>query len=275
MPAMNRVLMTGAAGGIGRAFRPMLQGAYPLLRLSDIADIDKAGPGEEIVRGDLESPADVARMLEGVDGVIHLGGLAVEHPWERILPVNIAGLYDFYLAAVEAGVSRIVFASSNHAIGFYHRGRRLGADDPPRPDSRYGLSKAFGELCGQYFADNYGLGVLSVRIGSCFDNVDNKRFLSTWLSRRDFVQLCRIGLEHPNLHHEIVWGVSANDRGWWDNEPAFRLGYRPEDNAEDHLEEALAGEAGRTNVDPLGERLQGGAFGSTEYRGDPKRVLEH
>ena len=160
----------------------------------------------------------------------------------------------------------MVFASSNHTIGFYPRRRRIGVDHKVRPDSRYGLSKAFGEGLGALYADKYGLGVLAIRIGNVDDHPVDLRRLSIWISPRDLVQLTRIGLEHPDLQYEVVWGVSDNARSWWDNEPAYRLGYRPQDRAEEHRDIALAAEAER-HGEPVGEYFQGGEICAEEFAG--------
>src|SRR3712207_4741419 len=133
---MNRVLITGAAGSIGGFLRRELRGVYPVLRLSDIAELGPAGPGEEIDRTDLTDMAGVERMVAGVDGIVHLGGQAVEAPWERILQANIIGAYNLFEAARRQGVTRVVFPTTNHAIGFYPRSKRIDHTAIPRPDSR-------------------------------------------------------------------------------------------------------------------------------------------
>jgi uronate dehydrogenase len=268
---MKRVLLTGAAGGIGRRMRQALAGAYPILRLSDIVDLGPAGDGEEIAIADLTRAEDLERIVDGVDGIIHLGGLSVENAWDDILRTNIDGAYRLFEAAYNAGVKRIVFASSNHAIGFYPRGHILDGSERPRPDCRYGLSKVFGEGLSQYFADNYGLGILSIRIGYCFEKPETQRTLGSWVSIGDLTQLCRIGLEVPDLHHEIVYGMSDNSRTWWDNKTARRLGYRPKDSSD-----VWAAEVDSSGVpepgDEVGLAVQGGPFASEGYQGDPRRV---
>lgn len=266
---MQRVLLTGAAGGIGRRMREVLAGAYPVLRVSDIADLGPARPGEEVMPADLNNPADLAALVRDVDGIIHLGGLSVEHDWPDILKTNIDGAYRLFEAAYEAGVKRITFASSNHAIGFYPRGQILDGTERPRADCRYGLSKVFGEGLAQYFADNYGLGILSVRIGWCFEKPETMRTLGSWVSIRDLTQLCRLGLDLPELHHEIVFGISDNAASWWDNSRAKALGYKPQDSS-DQWADAIdpAAEPG----DEVGLAVQGGPFASAGYQGDPARV---
>ena len=269
---MHRVLLTGAAGGIGRRMRTELSGSYPVLRVSDIESLGEAAAGEEVAPADLTDPDAVDRLLEGVDGVIHLGGLSVEHDWADIVRINIDATYRFFESAHRAGVKRIVFASSNHSVGFYPRSVCLTGDERPRPDSRYGLSKVFGEALGQYFADNYAMGVLSIRIGWCHDEPRTPRSLKTWISIRDLTALCRIGLDAPDLHHEIVWGVSGNSGTWWDNETAFRLGFRPRDSSDDRAR--ALGPAGTVEPgDAISLAVQGGVFAAQEFEGDADRFV--
>jgi uronate dehydrogenase len=267
---MQRVLVTGAAGGIGGRLRHFFAGAYPTLRLSDRAAIAALGPGEEFVPGELDDPAAVDKMVAGVEGIVHLGGMAVENDWPTILHSNIIGTYNIFEAARRHGVRRIVFASSNHAIGFYRRRRRIGTDALARPDSRYGVSKVFGEALGAFYADKFGLGVLCIRIGNVDDKPVDKRRLSIWIHPEDLAQLVRIGLDHPELRYEVVYGVSDNDRSWWDNAAADRLGYRPRHGAEDHVAYALAAQA-KLPPDPIGDLFQGGTFCSMEFVGDAEK----
>jgi uronate dehydrogenase len=232
---MKRVLITGAGGGIGRRLRVLLRGIYPELRLSDRALIDELAPGETFVDADLGDPAAVERAVAGIDGIVHLGGMSVENDWPTILESNIVGAYNIFEAARRQAVRRLVFASSNHAVGFYRRTRRVGTAVLPRPDTRYGVSKAFGEALGALYADKYGLGVLCIRIGNVDQKPVDKRRLSIWIHPEDLAQLVRIGLDHPDLRYEVVYGASDNERSWWDNAAAYRLGYRPHHRAEDHV----------------------------------------
>ena len=268
---MERCLITGAAGGIGTRLRRLLKGVYPVLRLSDRVQPADLAPDEEFVAADLTDPAAVDRAVEGMQGIIHLGGISVERPWAEILPANILGTYNLFEAARKGGVERVVFASTNHVIGFYSRHRRLGTTAIPRPDSRYAVSKVFGEALGALYADKFGMKVLAIRIGNVNDKPIDERRLSIWIKPEDLVQLLRIGLEHPDLHYEVVYGVSANVRSWWDNETAFRLGYRPAGESERWSAEAVAAQA-RLPADPIGDRLQGGGFCSVEYVGNPDRI---
>ena len=267
---MQRVLITGAAGGIGRRLRTDIRGLYPIVRLSDQAPLDPAGPGEEVMNADLADLAACETMCTGVDGIIHLGGQAIEADWETVLQANIVGCYNLFEAARRQGVKRVVFATTNHVIGFYRRGQRIDHAVPPRPDSRYGVSKAFGEALGRLYADKHGLRVLNIRIGNYGDRPLDRRRLSIWISPRDFLQLARIGLEHPDLHYEIVYGASENDRTWWDNANAYRLGYRPQDESELFAPDILAAEP--EAADLVAEQFQGGPFCSAEFTGSPDRI---
>src|SRR5262245_44765753 len=142
---MQTELITGAAGGIGTRLRHLLKGAYPNVRLSDVRLPADLSADESFVEADLASMAQVDTAVAGVDGIVHLGGFSVEGPWDTILQANIVGCYNLFEAARRHRVERVVFASSNHVVGFYPRQRRIGIDAALRPDSRYGVSKAFGE----------------------------------------------------------------------------------------------------------------------------------
>jgi len=261
---MHRVLITGAGGGIGRSLRESLRGVYPVLRVSDRVPLAAAHAGEEIDRTELCNMAAVERMVAGVDGIVDLGGISGENEWEAILQSNIVGTYNLFEAARRAGVKRIIVATSNHAVGFYPRDQKIDHRVTPRPDSRYGVSKAFAEALASLYADKHGIGFLCTRIGNFGPQPIDKRRLSIWISPRDYTQLVRIGLEHPDIRYEIVYGVSNNRRSWYDNSNAERLGYRPQDESEPFAEAVLAAEAGRS-IDPIAERYQGGTFCAAEY----------
>jgi uronate dehydrogenase len=261
---MKRVLITGAAGGVGTRLRRLLAHAYPELRLTDIRAPGDLAPGETFIAADLSTLEEVEAAVDGVEGIVHLGGHSVEGPWETILQANIVGCYNLFEAARRKGVERVVFASTNHTVGFYPRHRRIGSDVTLRPDSRYGVSKAFGEALAALYADKHGLRVLCLRIGHVLDAPIERRSLSIWLSPEDLAQLVRIGLEHPDLTFEVFYGISDNERAWWDSARAYAFGYRPTGRAEDHRERALAGEAGRT-PDPVADYFQGDSFCSKEF----------
>jgi uronate dehydrogenase len=268
---MKRVLMTGAAGDVGGRLRKLLPPVYPELRLSDIKTPPDLGPNEKFVAADLADLAQVEKAVDGVEGIIHLGGFSVEGPWETILQANIIGCRNLFEAARRKGVKRVVFASSNHAVGFYPRYQRIGIEAKVRPDSRYGVSKAFGEAMAALYADKHGLRVLCLRIGNVGDKPLDQRRLAIWLHPEDLVQLVRIGLEHPDLRCEVFYGASLNELSWWYNSRAHAFVYRPARRAEDYRDEALAAQA-KLAPDPVGDFFQGGTFCSQEFDGDADKV---
>ncbi|MFF3668155.1 NAD-dependent epimerase/dehydratase family protein [Microtetraspora malaysiensis] len=224
-------LITGAAGRIGACLRGGLPALGHRLRLTDRAPIEDADVDQVV--GDITDPATLTRAMEGVRAVVHLAGdPSTAASFDSVLDANIEGTYRVFEAARLAGVERIVFASSNHAAGFTPRQECAPADTPVRPDSLYGVSKAYGEALGRYYADRYGMRVACLRIGSFEPRPPDARALSTWLSPGDMVRLAHACLTAPDLTYALVWGVSANTRGWLDLEPGRALGYHPCDDAE-------------------------------------------
>lgn len=266
-----RLVMTGAAGGVATMIRPYLRELASELVLSDLGDIDDVQDGEVSMPADLTDLASMERLLEGADGLIHLGGQSVEADWDTVLNANIIGLHNTYEAARRQGCRRIVFATTNHVVGFYRRQRTIDHSVMPRPDSRYGVSKAFGEALGRMYADKYGLQFLNIRIGNVGDKPLDLRRLSIWVSPRDLSQLIGIGLTHADIHFEVVYGASNNARAWWDNANAYRLGYKPQDKAEDFAEIAHAASEAHPD-DPITAQFQGGTFCALEFAGDVERI---
>ena len=231
-PRFARLLLTGAAGGLGRELRPRLKAHCDTLRLSDINDLGAAAAGEEVVRVSLQDSLAVNELLRGVDAAVHLGGVSVEGPFEPILQANIVGVYNFYEAARQHGVKRIVFASSNHVTGFYRQDEVIDAHAPMRPDGYYGLSKAFGENLSRFYFDRYGIETVCLRIGSSFPEPKDRRMLATWLSYDDLERLVVASLTAPGVGHSVIYGMSDNSTKWWDNTAASHIGYRPRDSSE-------------------------------------------
>ena len=250
------VLITGAAGDVGTHLRRELAGKYRI-RASDLRPLKRKEGDETFVRADISKMADALRITKGVDAVVHLGGHSVEGPWEAILSANIVGCYNVFEAARRNGVKRILFPTSNHAVGFYRRDQRIDHRVYPRPDSRYGVSKVFGEALASLYADKYGMEMFCMRIGNVNPAPIDKRRLSSWFSPRDLAQLVALGIERPGIRFEIVYGVSRNTRSWYDNSNAERLGYRPQDDSEAYAAEVLAREK---PGDPTAEIYQGGVF---------------
>jgi hypothetical protein len=258
---MPTILITGAAGSIGAMLRSRLTRPGRVLRLLDIVPLaTPAGPGEEPVTASVTDMAAMTAACAGADAVIHLGGIPAEDAWAPILDVNINGTYTVFEAARRAGVPRVVYASSNHAVGFAPRESFPVPDDAsPAPDTYYGVSKAAGEAIAALYARRYGMDAVCVRILSCFDRPLNARMLATWLSPDDAGRLFEACLAAPAPGFRVVYGVSANTRGGWVSlDGARALGYQPRDDAEAHAAGLLA--AGEPDpADPV-FRYLGGEF---------------
>ncbi len=228
----DRLLLTGAGGGLGKVLRDGLKPYAKTLRLSDIVDMGSAEPGEEVMRCDLADKRAVDMLTQGTDAIVHLGGVSVERPFEEILEANIRGVFHIYEGARRNEVKRVVFASSNHVVGFHKQGEMLDSECPRRPDGYYGLSKSYGEDLSRFYFDRYGIETVCLRIGSCYPEPSDRRMLTTWLSYPDLIELIRCSLFALDVGHTIAYGVSANRDVWWDNGKAAHLGYVPKDSAE-------------------------------------------
>ncbi|HUS53688.1 MAG TPA: NAD(P)-dependent oxidoreductase [Thermohalobaculum sp.] len=265
-----KLLITGAAGKIGRVLRRGLAGSYDFTRLADIAPQDAAGVGEECIDLDIGDLAATVAAVEGIDCVIHLAGVSVEpedNAWAQVLPTNIVGTYNVFEAARLAGVKRVVFASSNHVVGFHRREVVTDCSAVARPDSYYGVSKVFGEALGRLYADKHGLSVACLRIGSFREYPEDPRMLATWISARDGVQLFRRCIDAPDFHFLIAYGISDNASSFWSNSGIEWLGYRPEDTAETYASDF----AGMTE-DAVIRQFHGGSYCEMNFTGDPSRI---
>ncbi|HZE49143.1 MAG TPA: NAD(P)-dependent oxidoreductase [Jatrophihabitantaceae bacterium] len=225
------VLLTGAAGRIGTMLRERLPDYGVALRLFD---------REPLAGGIVGDVADAAALDEAftgeLDAVVHLAGQPTEAPWTRVREDNIEGAYQLFEAARRHGVGRVVYASSNHAVGFTARGfEDLPADTQPRPDTLYGVSKVFGEALARYYVERYGLQVACLRIGTCSTTPPDYRSLATWLSPDDCARLVHAALIAPDLTYALVWGVSANTRRWWSLDAGRAIGYEPLDDADSYI----------------------------------------
>lgn len=256
---MSRILLTGAAGGLGKVLRKNLNGFRDILRVSDIANLGNTVEGEEAVQCDLSDMNSVLELVDGVDEIVHLGGVSVEDTFENILNANLRGTYHLYEAARQKGVKRILFASSNHTIGFHDRETSLDANSALRPDSLYGVSKGFGELLARYYFDKFKIETACIRIGSSFPKPRNRRMLATWLSYNDLTSLTKRIFDVDRLGYAIVYGVSDNPEKWWDNHLTAYIGWSPEDSTVGfENDENLVNET----VDPFdpATQFQGGPF---------------
>ncbi|MXN79079.1 NAD-dependent epimerase/dehydratase family protein [Burkholderia sp. 4701] len=255
----RRLLLTGAAGNLGCQLRGALADWADIVRVSDVAPLGDAAAHEEVRGVDLADRQAVMSLVDGVDAIVHFGGISVDAPFDDLLEANIRGTYNLYEAARKHGVKRIVFASSNHAIGFHPVTEVLDADSPQRPDSLYGVTKCFGEALSRYYFDRFGIETVCVRIGSSFEAPKNPRMLVTYLSYRDLIELVRCALLTNRVGHVVVYGMSDNPVKWWDNTKAGFLGFRPRDSSEPFAERfPLA--APTADYDDPAQRYQGGGF---------------
>jgi len=221
----KRLLLTGAGGGLGSVLRDRIKPWADVVRLSDVKDLGEPRDGEEIMCCDLADRDAVLAMMDGVEAVLHFGGISVEDKFEPIMQANILGLHHLYEAAYKSGVKRVVYASSNHVVGFYPTTQLVDADMPVRPDGFYGLSKSFGEALSRYYFDRFGIETVCLRIGSSFPEPRNTRMMVTYLAYDDLVELVRCSLFTPRVGHTIAFGVSDNAARWCDNRKAAHLGY--------------------------------------------------
>ena len=263
----RRLLLTGAAGALGTVLRDHLPALADVLRVSDLAPLGEARDREEVVPCDLGDAAGMLDLARDVDAVVHMGGVSGENRFADLHHANILGMYHLFEGCRKNGIARVVWASSNHAIGFYPRTRTIDATVPQRPDTAYGLTKAFGEDLAQYYRDKYGIEAVSLRIGSCFPKPVDRRMLATWLSYPDLVHLVERSLVAPVVGHTVVFGVSANQESFWDNRAASALGFRPGDNAEDYRAEVEASTPPVGPDDPL-VKYQGGQFTAMPHADD-------
>lgn len=236
----RKILITGAAGRIGTVLRHGLRERYDL-RLLYHNTVHPAEPGEEVHVSSITDMDKILAATEGIHTVVHMAGDPNgSSSFEDILEANIRGVYTVYEASKQNGVHRVIFASTNHVIGYYEKnGLYTTTEMNARPDSFYGASKAYGEDLGRYYSDAFGLSVICLRIGSFQppEKVINRsidRILSSWLSHRDTVQLVWRSIE-SDVQFGIYFGISGNTRAYWDLSNAREeLGYDPEDNSEDH-----------------------------------------
>ena len=263
---MRPVLLTGASGALGRQIAAYLGGlGWPLV-LTDIAPFPDALPSSaRFVPADLEDGVAILRLAEGCGTILHFGGVSTEHPFETVIGPNIRGIFHVYEAARRER-ARVVFASSNHAIGFHEVSEPLDADCALMPDTYYGLSKAYAELMGRMYWFKHGVENVNLRIGSCFPEPTSARHLATWLSYADISRLCERATLAERTGHCVIWGASANSRTYWRSDARGRIGWLPEDSAD--------GCADRVGTivpeDPVERRYQGGSYPAMEFsRGEP------
>ncbi|WP_432542401.1 NAD-dependent epimerase/dehydratase family protein [Kineococcus sp. SYSU DK002] len=241
MTGLPSLLVTGSAGGLGRELVPRLRAAGHRVRCLDLQH--PGGAGADAVAGSVTDPRAVETALEGVDAVVHLGGISREAAWADVLETNVHGTWVLLDACARLGVGKVVFASSNHAVGLTPRladGAHVPADAEPRPDSYYGWSKTAGESLCRLFAERAGLDVVSVRIGSCFERPGDVRGLATWMSYDDCRRLVSAAVDPAVTGWHSVWGISRNTRRWWSLAEGEAIGYHPQDDSERFAAQVLA-----------------------------------
>ncbi|MEM7269814.1 MAG: NAD(P)-dependent oxidoreductase [Pseudomonadota bacterium] len=259
MAKLERLLVTGAAGGLARLVRDNLAKLAHSIRLSDIADPGEIGAAE-FVECDLADRAGVEALVKGCDGIIHLGGISKENTFETILQSNIIGVRNIYDAAQNHGQPRILFASSNHVVGFYGQDEYIGADAAHQPDSWYGVSKSFGEAAALMYWRKFGQESALVRIGSCFDVPADRRMQATWLAPEDFVSLAERVFYAPRLGCPVIYGVSDNEAVWWDNSATSYLGWKPQHSSAQFDADVVARNPDIPGKDDPVAKYQGGVF---------------
>lgn len=235
------------------------------LRLSDIKPLPAGRKAMHFIQADLANPLAVNQLAQGVDAIVHFGGVSTEQPWADILPANIVGTYNLYEAARAQGVKRVIFASSNHVMGYYKQSEVVDAQSPPRPDGLYGLSKAFGEDIARLYFDRFGIETACVRIGSSFPEPKDRRMLATWLSYDDLHRLITACLTTPVLGYTIIYGNSDNAVSWYDNRLAKHVGYKPQDSS-DIFKQAIYAKTLAPDLSDPAVIYQGGAFTKVEMK---------
>ncbi|MFH1571870.1 MAG: NAD(P)-dependent oxidoreductase [Gemmatimonadota bacterium] len=246
-PRRRRLLITGAAGWVGRRLRRALRRDY-VLRLLDVRPMegdDLATGAAEAIVGTMTDPDTMRRACEGVDTVLHLGiGVRPDgtRPGDLIVDTDQVGTYWAHEAAREQGCRRVIFASSVSAITMYdHRRQFVTEEMPARPGGVYGLSKVFGEMLGRQYAESGALTAVAIRLftPNSYKTARQRALggdtwlLESWLSPRDMAQLFRRSIESEHIHFELFHGLSNNTRRRWSIQRAVEVvGYRPEDDAE-------------------------------------------
>ncbi|WP_054005905.1 NAD-dependent epimerase/dehydratase family protein [Cypionkella psychrotolerans] len=231
-PRFDTILITGAAGRLGTELRRGLAPLARRLRLADVAEIKDLQPNEDAIICDLADESAILSLTQGIDVIVHFGGVPMERSWDSILNANIRGSYHIYEGARKAGVKRIVYASSVHAIGYHDLETQIDANAPHRPDGLYGLSKCFVEDLGRLYWDKFGIETAALRIFSSFPEPADRRMLWSYLSFDDCIRLVTAALTAPRVGFTVSFGLSDNTVKTVDNRLAAHLGYQAKDTSE-------------------------------------------
>jgi len=256
------ILLTGASGNLGRVLARHLTQQGMTLRLTDIAPFpDEVPPGASFTRADLADGPAILRLAEDCGAIVHFGGISVEQPFETVIGPNIRGLYHAYEAARRER-ARMVFASSNHVVGFHERSEVLDGGCDMRADGYYGLSKAYAELTGRLYWDKHGVSSVFLRIGSCTPAPVDDRMLATWLSYGDLSRAVERSVLADIQGCLVIWGASRNERmTWWRGDDRAAIGWAPQDSADGWTADL----AGKTSGNPVAEQHQGGGYCAMDY----------
>ena len=271
MSHFNRVLITGAAGALGKQLRKSGQTLAKHVRLTDIVPSTDLAAHEEDRPCNLDDMTAIMQAVEGCDCIVHLGAKASEGTWDEVLHSNIIGTYNIYEAARRHGVKRIVYASSIHAVGYYERNHTIDAKVPTRPDSLYGVSKTFGENLASYYFDKFGIESACLRIGTSIAEPKDRRHLITWISYGDMRRLVQCCLEAPRVGFLVCLPTSDNSASFWDNRAASVLGFRPQDSADAYRDKVFAATIQGDPNDPA-VKFQGGIFCSWGHFDDKPKA---
>lgn len=237
---MSVITLTGAAGTVGSAVRSGVPRDGETWRLVDIRPVSDTAPHEEVVTTDLTDLGAAIDAFAGSDAVVHLAAVPTERSFDQICRHNLVAGYHVFEAARRCGVRRVVFASTMHVTGFYPWQQKIGPDAPVRPDTLYGVSKAYGEALGRLYADKHGLEVVVARLGNFADRPGREADVPIWLSPADGVRLFRACLDATGVSYVTLYGVSANTGRFWTEDGWDTVGYRPVDDGNQYAA-ALSG----------------------------------
>lgn len=246
-----RVLVTGAAGAIGRV---VTVGLTDRGHQVFAVDLQPSPDGHEerwhtADCTDADAVHDVFDATGPLDAVVHLAGIPSESSLSEALTSHVVSTGVLLDAMLTHDATRMVYAGSNHAVGRTPRSDVLGIDVPPRPDTFYGVSKVAAEALMRLYVDRYGMDAVSCRIGSFTERPETVRALSTWLSPDDCVRMVDAALNTPAPGFAVLYGISANTRAWWDLDPGRALGYHPRDDAEEFAGSVPPGDSDEAEAD--------------------------
>lgn len=238
----RKLLITGAAGTIGSV---VFKGLQQVDRYDVVGADIHADEKQGIVQMDIGDEDRLAELTKGIDTVIHFAWIKDDGDFlGKVLAGNVSGAYKLFEAAVQNGVRRMIFASSNHATGYYKTYEKVGPHDPYRPDSFYGLSKCYIELLGRLYSDQGKISSFNIRIGNFpgDDRPHSERAGHIWISERDMLQLIICCIEADDeLKYLNLYGTSANSDNYYNIDYLEELiGYKPQDDATQLLEQAKA-----------------------------------